>query len=681
MRRLTISIIFALLGFRGSVGFAQSINFQNLMEGYKETYKRSIEWYGQAAASGLAEAQYNLALHHYLGLGTPRNLNTARSLLKQAAEQGYPQAQELLGIMVFRGEGGAKDLEGARDLIKRAANSGSTNANLLLGMIHSTNTTDNRALTFFKKAAEAGSIQASYLLGTALLTFPEPIRNLEDGALWTLRAAEKNHPLAQLNAGLLSLAGLGVESSKTEALRWFLLAAKSQNPEAQFQVGYLYETGSNEDRSKAERWYRKAAIQGHREAQARLGFLYIAGGLVPPDAHDAFKWTRRAAEQGHPQAQYNIAHLLFRGIGHDRDLVRALAWMLLADQQQLEEASKALPYLKQQLSPSEQNQANKLFIKGALEIFGDGEALAGLPTTPAIKNEPEAKPEAKPEPVKVKSLEEKAAEGDPESQFELGQKKGGTNTPEGLQWLEKASAKGFKKAIDLLIVHKQSKAAELYKAARNKDVIQLLETILKLDENNFQTLLGLIKAHNSLSLDLDSEGKTEDYEKEILKTIELAEKLKSLFPDKGEPYLYLAIGNGNLAKLKGGQDKVKIGSKVEAFCKEAIKRDNSLGMAHAVLATYYINVAALPWILKTFAKTFLGKLPDVTEEDALKLYDDAIKADPELIYAYNKLGLVNKHLGKNEEAKGWFQKTIDLKPRNSQDRRTQAEAAKSLREL
>jgi len=659
---------------------SENMNFQSLMDGYKESYKRSLKWYEKAALQGYAEAQYNLGIQHYLGLGTNQNPAQARIYLQKAASQGYQQAQSLLGILLHKGEGGEKNQEEAILWLQKASKAGSSTASLVLAMIRSDQLINQEVLELYERAARDGSAEGAYLLGSYLINGPKALKDSARGARWIFQAAEKNHPQAQFSAGILALGGIGTERNQTEALRWFLLASKSNNPESQFQAGYLYETGTDSEKSKAARWYRKAAIQGHQEAQARLGYLYMIGKGTQPDGHDAFKWSRRAAEQGHPQAQYNLSHLLFRGIGTDRDLVKSLAWMMLADQQKLKEATRALPYLRQQLTPSEVDQAKKLFTLGPLRIFGKSQLQAALPQASQPKLSTPAKPEPKAAP-KEKSLEEKAEEGDAQSQFELGMKKGGAGSAEGKQWLEKAAASKHKNALATLLKREHQEADQLYQAAKNKETIALLEKALKRDENNFQTLLRLTKAHNSLGLDLDSEGKSAEYEKEILKTIELAESMKKIDPNRGEPYLYLAIGNGNLAKLKGGKDKVKIGSKVESFCKEAIKRDNSLGMAHAVLATYYINVASLPWLLKAFAKTFLGKLPDVTQEDALKLYDEAIKADPELIYAFNKLGLVNKHLDKKEEARRWFQKTLDLKPRNSQDRRTQAEAAKSLKDL
>jgi len=220
-----------------------------------------------------------------------------------------------------------------------------------------------------------------------------------------------------------------------------------------------------------------------------------------------------------------------------------------------------------------------------------------------------------------------------------------------------------------------------YRNYENTQAIKFYQQAFESNSASFDVLLRLTRAYNSLGLDFADSDKTKDAEKYYKKTVEVAGQIKEKFPKKGEAYLYLAIGTGNLAKSKGGRDKIKIGATVEGFCKTAIKLDPTLGMAHAVLGTYYVTIASLPWLLKAFAKTFLGALPDVTKEQALALYHRAVKEDPELIYAWNKLGLVYKHLGDKEKAIKFYKKTLSLKPRNSQDTRTLKEAKKNLKEL
>jgi hypothetical protein len=50
----------------------------------------------------------------------------------------------------------------------------------------------------------------------------------------------------------------------------------------------------------------RAAEQGNADAQFILGYAYESGEGVPQDDKEAFKWHRKAAEQGNAQAQSNL---------------------------------------------------------------------------------------------------------------------------------------------------------------------------------------------------------------------------------------------------------------------------------------------------------------------------------------------------------------------------------------
>jgi hypothetical protein len=74
-------------------------------------------------------------------------------------------------------------------------------------------------------------------------------------------------------------------------------AAKQGEPNAQFNIGFLYESGNgvSQDFSEAMRWYRKAADQGDADAQFHLGNLYSEGRGVPQDYAEAYFWLDLAA--------------------------------------------------------------------------------------------------------------------------------------------------------------------------------------------------------------------------------------------------------------------------------------------------------------------------------------------------------------------------------------------------
>lgn len=116
-------------------------------------------------------------------------------------------------------------------------------------------------------------------------------------------AAEQGDPEAQLQLGLLYEQGNGVERDQEEALRWFTLAAEQGNAAAQANLGDLFEFGDGIKSNKAAAYYyRQAAKQGYRDAQLDLARLYEQGKGLPPDAVQAWLWYSLAARQGDASA-------------------------------------------------------------------------------------------------------------------------------------------------------------------------------------------------------------------------------------------------------------------------------------------------------------------------------------------------------------------------------------------
>jgi hypothetical protein len=81
---------------------------------------------------------------------------------------------------------------------------------------------------------------------------------------------------------------------------------------------------------------RQSAERGDPEAQFDLGYLYYMAGKDPaivgmPQSYKlAAEWYVKAARQGHSRAQYNMAVLHLQGEGVERDPVEAYAWLLLS---------------------------------------------------------------------------------------------------------------------------------------------------------------------------------------------------------------------------------------------------------------------------------------------------------------------------------------------------------------
>ncbi|HEB55343.1 MAG TPA: sel1 repeat family protein [Gammaproteobacteria bacterium] len=126
----------------------------------------------------------------------------------------------------------------------------------------------------------------------------------------------------------------GVKAFKSKdfyrAERIWLPLAQDDNSKAQFFLGMLYESASN-DLYKALYWYRRAAELGDREAQHNLGLAYARGLGVKKNIPEAVKWWRAASMKGNTDSQYNLGIIYATGgDGVSRNFKEAKRWWLLA---------------------------------------------------------------------------------------------------------------------------------------------------------------------------------------------------------------------------------------------------------------------------------------------------------------------------------------------------------------
>lgn len=136
---------------------------------------------------------------------------------------------------------------------------------------------------------------------------PETVRDWE-------QKAGSGDPLAQNVMGMAYKCGIGVKQDHAASVKWFRLAAKQGEADAQFNLGRLYASEVDGAYKKvraapandveALKWYRRSAEQGHTQAQVKLGTLYAKGSSkVPRDPIQGYKWMSLAASSGEQTAE------------------------------------------------------------------------------------------------------------------------------------------------------------------------------------------------------------------------------------------------------------------------------------------------------------------------------------------------------------------------------------------
>jgi len=205
--------------------------------------------------------------------------------------------------------------------------------------------------------AEQGDARSQYGLGVIFGTLNDTATALK----WIRLACAQGLPEAQLQLGLMYQTGQGVGRDEREALQWFLRAGEQGLAESQYQAGmsYYQAKGTGQDYSEARQWFGRAAEQGYAQAQARLGEMYARGEGVQVDGEHAESWLKRAAEQGVVDAQYRLGLLYDEGNIVPRDETQAYVWLSVAALAGNHEAEVRRDGVAQSLDPERIEQSQQ----------------------------------------------------------------------------------------------------------------------------------------------------------------------------------------------------------------------------------------------------------------------------------------------------------------------------------
>lgn len=134
----------------------------------KQDYTRAAAWFRQAAAQGVANANYNLGVLYHQGLGVEQDMGQAISWYENAAALGHPEAQYNLGIAYIEGIGVKYDPYLAAAFFTSAASQGITEAAYNIGLIYENGLLGkpepDKAIMWYKTAADKGNPEARQAL-------------------------------------------------------------------------------------------------------------------------------------------------------------------------------------------------------------------------------------------------------------------------------------------------------------------------------------------------------------------------------------------------------------------------------------------------------------------------------------------------------------------------------------
>ncbi|EGN9862459.1 sel1 repeat family protein [Salmonella enterica] len=278
-----------------------------------------------------AQALAELGFIYEYGIAVPKDMIQAIKYYEQACHVEEPYGCYNARYFYLHGLGVMQDDVLAKELADKTSKADiDTDAQTVTRLIadeidtakqaaESDITQRSRFIETLRQYAGGGSAMAALI--TRLGYSKADILHLAE--LW---AQERDPELNFIVGSLYDSGFVEVDDKEARSLQWFRKAAELGQADAQNILGYFYlngKRGIKRDLQKGGQWYELAAAQGNVDALINLGEIYYSGTQVPLDYARAFEFFERAAKMGKSRALNYLAWMYTNGQFVDTDCRKA----------------------------------------------------------------------------------------------------------------------------------------------------------------------------------------------------------------------------------------------------------------------------------------------------------------------------------------------------------------------
>jgi len=321
------------------------------------------------------------------------------------------------------------------------------------------------ATNLLRSLVRQENIEAAYLQARMYEKGDGVAKDVKEARRLYSIAAAGGHEAAQQKLDIFNVQA----TDKSVVIDWYLPAAQEGDTEAQYNLGFMYETGWGvaENPTEAIRWYREASEMQHDVAQLRLAMMLIVGAGTPVSMRNGLELLHQSAENGNRIAEILVQDMFDVGDVDDKSAKQIVSGIRrIFDDGELETINTLRRSLKAfRKGPAESTVVSNDEIPVATDPIDVVKAVTQKNrdvkrSVPVIK-EPAHKADEKlieHENRKIakgnlyKWYSEEAANGEPDAQYHLGVLyiKGDEvekDVEEGLHWMKLAAEQGHELAL------------------------------------------------------------------------------------------------------------------------------------------------------------------------------------------------------------------------------------------
>lgn len=264
-------------------------------QGLEQDYDKAYYSFKLSAINGYTHANYYIGNMYYYGLGFEQSFEKAAEYYYRAHENKDIYATYRLAKMHLKGEGVSVDLQKAEELLLKCSDK-VTLANYDLAAIYE----ENPAI--FNVSAE--TIQKFY-------------KSALEGLI--VQEQDTHDPFTEMRIGSMYVNGKGTDKNIESAISWFDQASLSGNPDASYQLAYIYTSDKYNfnDTEKGNEYYKKA-LEGYEKsendnensnAEYRLGNMYLKSLGAEQNIEKAIAWFNKSMQNGNANAAFKLAQI------------------------------------------------------------------------------------------------------------------------------------------------------------------------------------------------------------------------------------------------------------------------------------------------------------------------------------------------------------------------------------
>lgn len=271
-------------------------------DGVKYDSLKVFDWLSKSMTQSYSRAIYVMGRLYSIGGIIEKNSKKSEDTLKLASDLGY-KPEEYIKTMEYYAESGIPSFQ---LMLSNCFSQGIGRKQDL-----------NKAQEWLKKAVsnELPSAQEQYAISIINKNPEEAIKLLE-------LAAKSNMPDAQFNLYIIYGNGLNVKKDTEKANEYFNQALQNKNPSALdvYGTNLLKDAKGNKDKKEAIEWLEMSALLGNSNAANTLYKFYEENKLAEEKVE---QWLNRAAELGNPEACFILFNAI-RGEGHEKKKITLL---------------------------------------------------------------------------------------------------------------------------------------------------------------------------------------------------------------------------------------------------------------------------------------------------------------------------------------------------------------------